>query len=151
MNARSSDISLRLVEVNQTHAMISRWECAMYNGAPVDVRLSSSLSPNPSAHTVAMTVNASYTTVRGQIRRQLLDCSVEAVFYIEGDDVKLTGKSTIVDETVLRLMLGTAIGALRGIIAMHTRNTFLHHYPLPIYRLDVLVEDILQPLEPVRL
>ncbi len=116
-----------------------------YDGAPVEVNLTTSFNKIAASGIVTLRLGVHYTTMRSQIVRKLLDYVIEADFEISGQDfdAEMSDEDMIVPADLLALMLGISIGAARGMIALRTQRTFLRHYPLPVYNLDTLIDNIL--------
>lgn len=143
---KQEELDIRLVELreNKQLTQMHRWEFVRYEGTPVDVEISTGFRKSRSKKLVVLELGAHYTTVRGQIRRRMLDYVIDAEFEINDMNgvIESDREELVLTTDVLRLMLSIAIGALRGMIALRTSGTFLVHYPLPVYDLDKLVENI---------
>lgn len=152
-NNQELDIRLTGLTPVKELTRLYRWEVMRHHGDDVDVALSTDFEKDSSASTVTLRITARYTALRGQIRRRLLDYSVDATFKINRLDglIDVADDELLVSLPLLRLMLGIAIGAIRGMIAVYVSGTILEKFPLPLYNLETLVENIVaagQSIEP---
>lgn len=140
------ELDIRLLELRENKRLtkINRWEFMRFSGTEVDVELSTDFNRDRVHRTITLQLGAHYTALRSQIRRRLLDYVIDVEFEImhpdglivvEDDEITLT-------PNLLHLMFSIAMGALRGMIALRTANTFLAHFPLPVYNLYDLIEHI---------
>ncbi len=143
---KHDEIDIRLLELREDkqHTRLYRWELVRYDGAPVDVELSTDFKANTGKGTVTVRLGAHYTTMRTQMRRRLLDYVMEAEYGVTDADglIDVADNEVLVTTDFLRLMLSIALGAMRGMIALRTEGTFLSKYPLPIYNLGTLLDNI---------
>lgn len=143
---KSNEIDIRLISLsedrNQTH--MYRWEMLRYTGATIDVELSTAFRVNRRRKTVSLLIGAHYTTLRTQILRHLLDYVIEAEFEVSDFNGVVDQQSgeLLISTDMLSLMLSVGIGALRGMLALRTEGTFLSHFPLPVYDLDELIDNV---------
>lgn len=141
------DIDIRLITLRELSPLcnIHHWEMMRYDGSPVEVNLTTSFKKIEGANVVVLRLGVNYTTMRAQIIRKLFDYVIEAEFEIveQDSDTSFSDGDVVVPTDILALMLSIGIGGLRGMIALRTQNTFLHHYPLPVYNLDTLIENII--------
>lgn len=138
--------ALRPVSIREIpgQCRINRWEMIKYSGTSVEVELKTGVSVAPEHERLTMTVAAVYTTSRALVERKLMEYTIEAVYEIEdlGHIVEASDDSVMIPPDLLSLLLSLSIGALRGMIALRTANTFLANYPLPIYRIDTLISNM---------
>ena len=120
---------------------LHHWELVRYNGGFVNVELSAGMSLGQNNHVATLTLGAHYTTMRGQILRNLMDYTVKAHFEVDGL-VSVEDDAAMMPPGLLRMMLGVTIGAIRGMIAIRTAHTFLANFPLPLMDLDALMENM---------
>ena len=145
-------VDIRLLELREakSDSVLHRWEVVRYNGSPVDVELSNDVTYERATHTVTLHLGVHYTTLRSQIRRRLLDYAIEARFQLISDGaLEIDDDEVVISTELLRLMLSIGIGALRGMISLRTAGTFLVHYPLPIYNMDRLIQNIVMAGDPI--
>lgn len=139
-------LDMRLIDLHEVKSKtrMYRWEFLRYDGSDVDVEISTRVNRDPRRGTILLRLGAHYTTLRGMIRRRLLDYVIDAEYEI--NDVRGVIESSTTEfvftPELMRLMLSISIGAMRGMIALRTQNTFLQHYPLPVYNLDELIAHI---------
>lgn len=142
-----TDVDIRIVQISPYHSMnnFSRWEMMRYReGTPVEVSMSSRLTPYPEKDMVSLIIGAKYTAVRTMIRRVLLDYSIEIVYEIpEIENAMMIEKDrVIVPNRLITLMLSVGIGTLRGMLAATTASTPLKHCPLPIINVSEMVSRL---------
>jgi len=82
------------------------------------------------------------------VRRPLLDFAVATEFEVDNFDrhfAHALDRDRMVDlpPSVLTLMLGVSIGALRGMIAQRTKGTPLESSPLPLINITSLVSRLI--------
>lgn len=148
------ELDIRLTGLSQVkdRTKLYRWEVMRHQSEDVDVALSTDFEKDSVNSTVTLRITVRYTALRGQIRRRLLDYSADATFAVSRIDglVDVSDEELLVSIPLLRLMLGIAIGAIRGMIAVYVAGTVLEKFPLPLYNLETLVENIVaagQPLD----
>lgn len=146
MYMKQEELDVRLVSLRESKekTKLYRWEFMRYEGGIVDVGLSTGFRINRRHHTVTLILGAHYTTLRSQIVRRLLDYVVEAEFEVSDLGVVMDdeGGEVFLTTDMLGMMLSVGVGAMRGMIALRTSNTFLMHYPLPVYNIGTLVDNI---------
>lgn len=90
---------------------------------------------------VTLVVTCSYIAVIGLLRTRLLTCSAVTTFEVENlrKHIETQGEDVVLGGKLMTLMLGIAVGALRGIVAYRTADTPLRNTPLPILDLNALM------------
>lgn len=141
------ELNLRLVSIKEDaeSTRMYLWEVLRYEGSSVDVELSTEFGRNPERGTVTLEIVARYTALRGQIVRRLLDYGAIGEFevkYDDGSDMDPNDEVVLTSDAV-RLMLSITLGALRGMVAVKASNTFLSRYPLPIYDMNELLDNVM--------
>lgn len=143
---KQEELDIRLVSLRESkeNTKLHRWEFMRYEGGTVDVELSTGFRINRRHHTVTLILGAHYTTLRSQIVRRLLDYVVEAEFEVSDLESVIEEESgeVLLTTDMLAMMLSVGVGAMRGMIALRTANTFLVHYPLPVYNVGMLIDNI---------
>lgn len=139
-------MDMRLINLHEvaSQSRMYRWEFVRYDGSDVDVELSTKLNRDVKRSTIHLRLGAHYTTFRSQIRRRLLDYVIDAEFEIKDvrGVIEASPTEMVITPALMRLMLSISIGALRGMIALRTQNTFLRHFPLPVYDMEELISTI---------
>lgn len=122
------------------------------NRGNVDVGLSARIERDASTDRLRLRLSAVYTYMREMVRRPLLEYAVEAEFEIPELDeyVAFSGDRSMIDipPGVMTMMLGVAVGALRGMIAQRTAGTALEDRPLPLVNLSRLVSRLIYGTRP---
>lgn len=142
--------SLRIARINElpSQSRYHRWSLLRFRGEPIGVTLSTAYRLDEThPDRLFLRLTASYHTIRSQIIRPLLDYSIELTYEV-GDLPALASESDgelLLASGLLSLTLSTGVGALRGMLALGVRNTFLAHYPLPVFRIADLVSRITNP------
>lgn len=144
MKGTELDIRLLRIREDKTRTHFYHWEMMRYSATPVDVNLTSGYSYMAGQHVVRLTLSARYTTMRDMMTHRLMDYTVAADFELLGSCAEADTEEIIVSADIVKMMLGIAIGAMRGMIALRTAHTFLSNYPLPIYNLDELIEPVIK-------
>ncbi|MBP3590312.1 MAG: hypothetical protein J6J61_07030, partial [Muribaculaceae bacterium] len=67
------------------------------------------------------------------------------------ENIERHGENAVVDSQLMMLMLGVAVGALRGIVAVRTKGTLLESRPLPIINISALMYRLHYGEEPQNL
>ena len=108
---------------------------------PVNVDMNVRVVPDLDRSLVSLVVTCSYVAVLGLIRTRVLSCSVVTVFEVEdlASHVTMEGEEAIVGGQLMSTMLGIAVGALRGVVAVRTADTPLRFRPLPVIDLTALM------------
>lgn len=142
--------SLRVARIDEIPAAsrFHRWSILRFKGEPVGVTISTDFRLDPDRPDILrLRLTAHYHTVRSQIIRPLLDYGIEVVFEV-GDLDKMVSEGNhelLLPTGLASLTLSLGIGAMRGMIALGVRNTFLSHYPLPVFRISDIVNSIADP------
>lgn len=115
-----------------------------YEGGKVNVALSASFNMCRESSEAIITVGVHYTTLRSQVIRKLMDYAVRARFEIS--DIKglvdIEYGDILLPPGLLHLMLSVSVGALRGMLALRTANTFLANFPLPLLDLTEIMDHM---------
>lgn len=140
---KDSDINISLQSVGEVEgaSVINRRAAVRALGKDVQVDMTVRVVPDIDKSTVSLVVTASYIAQGKIIRERLLTCSAFATFSIENlkDHVEVNGEDVVVGGRLMMIMLGIAVGALRGIIAVRIAGTPLRNRPLPIIDLTALM------------
>ncbi|MCM1293491.1 MAG: hypothetical protein NC111_07240 [Bacteroides sp.] len=138
-----TQLEMRLAELREVKNLshFYRWEIMRYEGGEVDIELSTLLTKDERRRAVTLRLGVHYSTLRRQIRRRLLDYYIDADFEIRNVDgvIEMSRSEIVLTPELLRLMLSISIGAIRGMLAMRTANSFLANFPLPVYDLEHLI------------
>ncbi len=154
----SDELDIRLIGVSEVKraSVLHHWEMMRYEGGKVNVGLSASFNMSRESSIATVIVGVHYTTLRSQVIRKLMDYTVKACFEISDLQglVDIEYGDILIPPGLLHLMLSVSIGALRGMLALRTANTFLAHYPLPLMDLteimshmDMGIGRVLTPLQ----
>lgn len=150
------DICIERVAEVPGECHLSRWEMLRYGNHPEDIAvdLVARVEDDRVAERLALRVGVFYTYMRSMVRRPLLRQTVEVVFTIPSmeDFVSFTPARDKIDiaPSVISMMLGVAIGALRGMIAQKTTGTPLEGRPLPLVNVSGLVSRLIYGDRPSR-
>ena len=145
-------MDIRLTKVQEVTSLtrLYRWEMLRMASASsqVKVGLKAKIDLLPKEGVIKLILTAYYTRARGMVRRPLLDFAVATEFEVDNFDRHLAhalDRDRMVDlpPSVLTLMLGVSIGALRGMIAQRTKGTPLESSPLPLINITSLVSRLI--------
>lgn len=140
------ELDIRLISISELKrgCAVHHWELMRYEGGPVNVGLSASFNMSRESSVATVVVGVHYTTLRSQVVRKLMDYTVKARFEVSElvGMVDIEYGDILIPPGLLHLMLSVSIGALRGMVAMRTANTFLSHYPLPLLDLGEVMEHM---------
>ena len=140
---KQTDVSISLKSVREIRgaSVVNRRAALRAAGKPVQVDMAVRVVPDIERSTVSLLVTASYIYAGPLRRERLMTCSALASFEIENlmQHVEINGEDVVVASRVMMTMLGIAVGALRGIIAVRTAGTTLANRPLPIIDLTALM------------
>ncbi len=137
---KQTDVSISLKSVREIRgASVVNRRAALRAAVQVDMAVR--VVPDIERSTVSLLVTASYIYAGPLRRERLMTCSALAAFEIENlmQHVEINGEDVVVASRVMMTMLGIAVGALRGIIAVRTAGTTLANRPLPIIDLTALM------------
>lgn len=141
----NEEIGIRIVSVAENHeaTVMHRWEMMRHNGSPVNIELSAKFKMQ-SHDRLALRLEVLYTATRSLIVRHLLKYVADVVFDIDhlGEIVSDDDGSILLPRELLVTAMSVGIGALRGMLALRTADTFLAHYPLPLFDLRQLVSNM---------
>lgn len=148
--AHEDRFALRVIRIDEipSQSEFHRWSILRFKGEPVGVTLSTDFRLDPKhPEILRLRLTAHYHTVRAQILRPLLDYTIEVVYEVDNlEAVASEADGELLLATgLLSLTLSVGIGALRGMIALGARNTFLSHYPLPVFRIADIIASIADP------
>lgn len=142
----SDEFDIRLIDISEVKraSVIHHWETMCYEGGKVNVALSASFNMCRESSEAIITVGVHYTTLRSQVIRKLMDYAVRARFEIS--DIKglvdIEYGDILLPPGLLHLMLSVSVGALRGMLALRTANTFLANFPLPLLDLTEIMDHM---------
>lgn len=142
-----SQFTLRVARIDECPEVskFHRWSILRFKGEPVGVSISTDFRLDPSTPSLLhLRLTAHYHTVRNQILRPLLDYGIEVVYEVS-DLAEMASEADgelLLPTGLASLTLSVGIGAMRGMIALGVRNTFLAHYPLPVFRISDIVNSI---------
>lgn len=107
----------------------------------VNVDINVRVVPNIEKSLVSIVVSCSYLAQIGFLRYRVLVSSVVANFGIENlaKVVIPKGDEYVIPADLMLTMLGVAVGALRGVVAVRTQGTKLRNSPLPLIDLNTLM------------
>lgn len=130
----------RIVEIPRlTH--IHTLSLMRFHGEQIGVNLRSEYSVDPGIRNLLrLQLQVVYTWLHNQIVRPLCEYGMEIDFDLEDVGIDLEDGEILLPEWLARITLSTGIGALRGMLAVATRNTFLINYPMPLFDLSELIE-----------
>lgn len=130
---------------------INRSALRRLGSRPVTVDINVRVVTNIEKSIVSLVVSCSYLATAPYLRQRILVSSVVANFGIENLAkvvVNKGGEKVIPRETMLT-MLGVAVGALRGVVAVRTQETKLRNSPLPLIDLNTLLARLRYGQTPV--
>lgn len=142
----SDEFDIRLIDISEVKraSVIHHWETMRYEDGKVNVALSASFNMCRESSEAIITVGVHYTTLRSQVIRKLMDYAVRARFEIS--DIKglvdIEYGDILLPPGLLHLMLSVSVGALRGMLALRTANTFLANFPLPLLDLTEIMDHM---------
>lgn len=153
---KRSDLDIRIVRINEVSrdTSFNRWEIHRLatHDAEIKVDLSARLEQVTPDEQILLHLEVIYTYMRGMVRRPLLRYAVESVYEIPGIDEFISFNSTRekvdIPPSLMSLMLGTSIGAMRGMLAVRTAGTPLESRPLPLINLTALVSRLIHGTPP---
>jgi hypothetical protein len=133
----------RLTEVPDL-STIDRRAIRRYIDQPLKVDIGTRLVPDSRNHlTLVLSLALSYTEPIGTSATLLIE-GVAATFTISDFDrhVIVHQDNVCVDRSLMLLMLGVTVGAIRGMIALRVADTPLAQIPIPILDLNILADRI---------
>lgn len=154
ISVKETQINISLVDVTEVPpgCRLHRWELLRFAQAREDacacVRLKARVTSDASRGWLILHLSVEYSWERGMLRRRLLDFETETRFEVEdfeGHFGRGPRHPEVVDmpPSVLRLMLCTGIGTLRGMLAVHTQGTPLARRPLPLIDVSLLLSRLI--------
>lgn len=152
------ELDIRLLGISEVKrgCAVHHWELMRYEGGKVNVGLSARFNMSRESAIATVVVGVHYTTLRSQVVRKLMDYTIKARFEVSelSGMVDIEYGDILIPPGLLHLMLSVSIGALRGMVAMRTANTFLANFPLPLMdlsevmnRMDMGIGQVLTPLQ----
>lgn len=131
-----ADIEVSLVSIRQVPERTKIFSRAIrhYAGGEVGVSLRTWLTPIRGKDEVELTAEVVYSDRGTMMHSIMLTYCVAARFAFSDAEnfFDIDGDRLLIPHHLLTLMLGTVIGALRGMIALDTAQTTLASYPLPL-------------------
>lgn len=131
-----ADIEVSLVSIRQVPERTKIFSRAIrhYAGGEVGVSLRTWLTPIRGKDEVELTAEVVYSDRGTMMHSIMLTYCVAARFaFSDAENLfNIDGDRLLIPHHLLTLMLGTVIGALRGMIALDTAQTTLASYPLPL-------------------
>lgn len=115
-----------------------------YKGGKVRVGLQTQLEVDAAHGVLGLTVSTVYTDCSGMFETKMLRHVVRAEFTIINlsDAVEISEVALRLPHHLLTMMLGTTIGAQRGMMALRLADTPLSAHPLPLLNVAALAESL---------
>ncbi|WP_303642752.1 hypothetical protein [uncultured Duncaniella sp.] len=137
------DIQISSVREVRRLSEVHRWELMLYDGSPVDIEISVDFVRTPEGK-LRLQIGAHYTFLRAQVMRPLLDYVIEVNFHIPELDTiaDIHDGQMLIDPQALAMMMGIALGALRGMVALRTEGSALGRHPIPIMSIAELITQL---------
>ncbi len=111
----------------------------------VNVDMKVKVLPDLALGRISIVVTCSYTAEVYLIRTHLAVCSVVATFDVEDLESYIEypeGGEMRIATPLMSMMLGIAVGALRGMMAVRLAGTPLSKHPMPIINMAALIERL---------
>ena len=141
-----ADIEVSLVSICQVPERTKIFSRAIrhYAGGEVGVSLRTWLTPIRGKDEVELTAEVVYSDRGTMMHSIMLTYCVAARFAFSDAEnfFDIDGDRLLITHHLLTLMLGTVIGALRGMIALDTDQTSLASYPLPLLNVADLAASL---------
>ena len=138
-----TEVNISLVAVSEVKGAtaFNRRALRHLGHTPLNVDLNVRAVPDIERSIISLVVSCSYIGVFDFIRTRVFTCAVVVNFEVPGLGaiLALQGEDYVVSGKVMSTMLGMAVGALRGVIAVRTADTPLRFRPLPIIDLTALM------------
>lgn len=138
-----NDQKITILSVNEVpdSTVINRAALRRMGNQTVNVDINVREVPNIEKSIVSVVVSCSYLAQIGFLRYRILVSSVVVNFGIEnlGRIVIQKGGEKVIPSDLMLKMLGVAVGALRGVVAVRTQGTKLRNSPLPMIDLKALL------------
>lgn len=141
----SADMEVTLLELMPSEDnRLRRRSIRQYRGEQVDVNLRASLRPEENGRNVALEVTVTYVARRFPFPEMLLRYGATGRFAVDAPEGTMDSEGDVfrLPHHLLTLMLGTVVGALRGMVALETAGTALSNSPLPLLNVARLAESI---------
>lgn len=147
------EINIRIARIRELPALntVSRLEMMRNTGGDIVISLNSRLVPSKvDPGRIGLILGVKYRRERSMIMRTLLHYHIEVVFEIDRmeDHVNVGDTTVEVSPRLLTVMIGIAVGAIRGMLAQRTARTFLADYPLPLINVSDIVSRMIYNEEP---
>ena len=141
-----ADIEVSLVSIRQVPERTKIFSRAIrhYAGGEVGVSLRTWLTPIRGKDEVELTAEVVYSDRGTMMHSIMLTYCVAARFAFSDAEnfFDIDGDRLLITHHLLTLMLGTVIGALRGMIALDTAQTSLASYPLRLLNVADLAASL---------
>lgn len=136
-------VKISLVSVSEVPGatVLNRSAIRRLGHETVSVDMNVRVVPDMDRNMLSLIVSCTYVAPVRMVRQRILTSSVIATFEIDNlrESIISSGHEVVVAEPLMETMLGIAVGALRGVVAVHTAGTALRHRPLPIIDLTALM------------
>lgn len=136
------ELNIRIAEVAEIPpSHLNRWELLRYSGEKLTLTLTSQFGVNAADRQVQLRIRARYSYVRGMVMRPLASVGCSVTVDIDPFPAELAGANAQLPPRLMTIMYSTAVGALRGMIAMRVAGTALSACPLPLVNISELVSN----------
>lgn len=146
---KDKDIAMTLIDLGEVDgaSAINRRALRRLTREPISVDMNVKVVPDTDRSLLSILVSCSYRAVIGLIRERLLVCTAVATFEVENlaSHIEENGQEKLLPTPLMMNMLGIAVGALRGIVAVRTAGTPLRRRPMPIIDLNTLMRRLSDP------
>lgn len=147
-NMDHDEISISLSRIDEVSdkCTYNRHIIKHYKGERITVNLNTSLTPNHDNGTITLVLQTTYKRPSLLQNHTMLEYTAAATFDIDHPERVLVadndGASIHIPHHILTMMLGIAIGAMRGMMAVRLADTPLASYPLPVINVAELARRI---------
>lgn len=143
---KDKDIAMTLVDLGEVEgaSAINRRALRRLTREAISVDMNVKVVPDTERSMLSVLVSCSYRAIIGLIRERLLVCTAYATFEVEDLETQIRehGEARLLPAPIMMNMLGIAVGALRGIVAVRTADTPLRRRPLPVIDLRTLMHRL---------
>ncbi len=141
-----SELEIRLARIREEkrESSFNYWEILRYKGSPINVGLTTQITPEIDNDLLMLKLGVRYTTVYADVLHNLLHYVVSFDFDIKNlsKEILLDKGSVKVPVPLLHIILSVGIGTLRGMLAQRTHLTMLDKYPLPILNINEIIDNM---------
>lgn len=135
---------LKIREISYTYDFAPLTDDTVQAGH-IEVGMDVALNPDLTHNRLGLTTGVRYHSEPGEVRKELLNYRISSVFEVvdlESYIISRENEMIVIRPELVTMLLGIAVGAIRGMLVLKTAGTFFDNFPLPVISIKPLLETL---------